>query len=244
MEIDPGKSWRIWEGKFWGTTAGIKSGKIKKYASASTAIKKTFPAKKEASAVYSQKSQGRIERRPTVGAVMIQNSSNDQPRSNQPRSNQQRVERPQWQFTRINMTSAQVIPHLLKLNLTSLKEAPKNPNTSSPYYHSIAKCAYHSDSAGHDTNNCWALKNKIQDLIDAKEVEFDAPEKPNVIYAPMPKCDRWIWNWLFNAGSRNVAEARVTTVFYFLQMEKTKAHKNSLKRLLSVREVDYRKGRC
>ena len=40
---------------------------------------------------------------------------------------------------------------------------------------------------GHDTNNCWALKNKIQDLIDAKEVEFDAPEKPNVISTPMPK---------------------------------------------------------
>ena len=68
-----------------------------------------------------------------------------------------------------------------------LKEAPKNPNTSSPYYQSNAKCAYHSDSAGHVTNNCWALKNKIQDLIDAKEVEFDALEKPNVISAPMPK---------------------------------------------------------
>ena len=85
------------------------------------------------------------------------------------------------------MTPAQVLPHLLKLNLTSLKEAPKNPNTSSPYYHSNAKCAYHSDSVGHDTNNCWALKNKIQDLIDAKEVEFDALEKPNVISSLMPK---------------------------------------------------------
>ena len=34
------------------------------------------------------------------------------------------------------------------------------------------------------------------------------------------------------AGSRNVAEARVATVFYFLQMERTKAQKNSLKRLV------------
>ena len=63
--------------------AGIKSGKIQKDASVSTATKKTFPAKKEASAVYSQKSQGRTERWPTVGAVMIQNSPNDQPRGNQ-----------------------------------------------------------------------------------------------------------------------------------------------------------------
>ena len=85
------------------------------------------------------------------------------------------------------MTLAQILPHLLKLNLANLREAPKNANTTSPHYHPNAKCAYHSDSIGHDTNNCWALKNKIQDLIDAKEVEFDAPEKPNVISAPMPK---------------------------------------------------------
>ena len=32
----------------------------------------------------------------------------------------------------------------------------------------------------------------------------------------------------FKAGLRNVAEARVATVFYFLQMERTKAQKNSL----------------
>ena len=82
--------------------AGIKSGKIQKDASA--AVKKTFPAKKEASAVYSQRNQGRTERRQTVGAVMIQNSSADQLRSNQPRANQQRVEKPQRQFTWINMT--------------------------------------------------------------------------------------------------------------------------------------------
>ena len=42
--------------------AGIKSGKIQKDASASTAIKKTFPAKKEVSAVYTQRNQGRMER--------------------------------------------------------------------------------------------------------------------------------------------------------------------------------------
>ena len=29
----------------------------------------------------------------------------------------------------------------------------------------------------------------MQDLIEAKEIEFDAPEKPNVITAPMPKHD-------------------------------------------------------
>ena len=145
--------------------ADIKSGKIQKDTSSSTAIKRPFPAKKEVSVVYSQRVQGRVEHRPVVGAVMIQKSAVDQPRNNQLRTNQARVERPVRKFTKINMTPAQVLPHLLKLNLANLKEAPKNPNTTSPYYHSNAKCAYHSASLGHDTNNCWALKNKIQDLI-------------------------------------------------------------------------------
>ena len=43
--------------------ADIKSGKIQKGASASAAIKKTFPAKKEISVVYSQRGQGRVEHR-------------------------------------------------------------------------------------------------------------------------------------------------------------------------------------
>ena len=67
------------------------------------------------------------------------------------------------------------------------KEAPKNPNTTSPMYNPNARCAFHSDGRGHDTNDCWVLKNKVQDLIDAKETEFEAPERPNVVTAPMPK---------------------------------------------------------
>ena len=52
-------------------------------------------------------------------------------------------------------------------------------------------------------------------------------------------CDRWIWNWLFNAGSRNVTEARVATVFYFLQHGKDKSTEKFLFwDCLSVREVD------
>ena len=78
-------------------------------------------------------------------------------------------------------------PQSLEAKPYNLERGTKNSNTTSPFYHANAKCAYHSDSLGHDTNNCWALRNNIQDLIDAKEVEFDAPEKPNVISAPMPK---------------------------------------------------------
>ena len=118
-------------------------------------LPKPFTGKKEVSDVYAQRNQGRTERRPTVGAVMIQKYASDQPRNNQPRNdqprnNQQRVERLIRKFTKINMTLAQVLPHILKLNLAMLKEAPKNPNTTSPHYHLNAKCAYHSESPGHE----------------------------------------------------------------------------------------------
>ena len=76
----------------------------------------------------------------------------------QQRNNQSRAERPVRQYTRINMTLSQVLPHLLKSNLVTLKGSPKNPNTASPRYNPNARCAYHSESPGHDTNDLWALK--------------------------------------------------------------------------------------
>ena len=90
------------------------------------------------------------------------------------------------------MTMYQVFLHSSKSNLVTLREAPKNPNTASPRYNPNARCAYHSESPGHDTNDYWALKNKVQDLLEAKEIEFDAPDIPNVINAPMPKHDRGV----------------------------------------------------
>ena len=143
-----------------------------------------------------------------MGAVLIQKSASDQPRNNQPRNDQTRAyqQRPQRKFTPVNMTLAQILPHLLKLNLTNIREAPKVVNTASPHYNPKAKCAYHSDSIGHDTNNSWALKNKIQDLIDAKEVEFDAPENPNVISAPMPKHGHNVHAVLENLHVTDVAD--------------------------------------
>ena len=83
------------------------------------------------------------------------------------------------------MPLSQALQHFLKFELISLRDPPPNPNTASPKYNPNAKCAYHSHSPGHDTNNCWALNNKIQDMIDNKDIEFDPPETPNVITSPM-----------------------------------------------------------
>ena len=44
-----------------------------------------------------------------------------------------------------------------------------------------------TDSPGYSTDDCWALRNKVQDLINATEIQFEAPERPNVVTAPMPQ---------------------------------------------------------
>ena len=126
--------------------AGIKSGKIQKGASSSTEKK---PFKKVSSAVYNSRNQNRPERRQAVNAVVIL-----KPAGAPQYSNQQKDERPRRQFTRLSMTLSQILPQLLKTNLVIPKEAPKNPNTTSPRYNPNARCAFHSDIPGHNTDDC------------------------------------------------------------------------------------------
>ena len=70
------------------------------------------------------------------------------------------------------MPLSQVLQCLLEVKLTVLRDPLQNLNTSALSYHPNALCAYHSNSLGHDTNDCWALKNKTQDLIDRRVLEF------------------------------------------------------------------------
>ena len=76
---------------------------------------------------------------------------------------------------------------MLKMNLIAVINPPANPKTSSPNYNPDAKCAYQSGSPGHDPDDWCALKYQIQNIIDAKEIEFKPAETPNVITVPLPK---------------------------------------------------------
>ena len=60
---------------------GIKSGKIQK-DSPPSAGKRPFVGKKEVSVVYNQRNQGRTQRRPTVGEIMISKPAAAQQRNN------------------------------------------------------------------------------------------------------------------------------------------------------------------
>ena len=54
-------------------------------------------------------------------------------------------------------------------------------------YDPQAICAYHSGSPGHTTGNCWALKHKIQDMIDSEDILLRRKREqgPNVSKNPL-----------------------------------------------------------
>ena len=135
-----------------------------------------FVCHQESDAEYGQKGRNQADHDQHVGAILISNYTLVQQRQ----GNRRRVRYQERQYTNINIPLSQALQHLLKVKLITLKDPPQNPDTSSSNYNPSVRCAYHSDSPGHDTDNYWTLKNKIQDLIDAKEIDFDPPETPNV----------------------------------------------------------------
>lgn len=67
------------------------------------------------------------------------------------------------------LTTQKKITHLLP---------PASPNGQG--FNAAQKCVYHDGAPGHDTQDCWALKHKIQDLIDNGEVVVTKLDQPNV----------------------------------------------------------------
>lgn len=53
-------------------------------------------------------------------------------------------------------------------------------------YDPSKKCAYHSGSPGHDTQDYWSLKHKIQNLIDSGDTVVKQPNQPNITTNPLP----------------------------------------------------------
>src|SRR3954469_15806516 len=147
---------------------GIKNGKIQGAPSGSYHTKKSYDRKKESN---------------TVGAIMGNQTPVLQQRDQQKQQGGQRTWRskPKRSFTPLYMPLSQALQRLLNQNLVTLLPpylAPANPALG---YKHHARCTYHSDSPGYDTEDCGPLKHKIQDLIEEGLVEFEDPHKANTI---------------------------------------------------------------
>ncbi|XP_014524575.1 uncharacterized protein LOC106780783 [Vigna radiata var. radiata] len=91
---------------------------------------------------------------------------------------------PEKSFTPIPMTYTELLPHLLKKGLASVR--PMKP-LQSPYPKSFdpnARCDFHGGGMGHSTKRCITLKFKVQSLIDAGWLKFQE-DKPSVEVNPL-----------------------------------------------------------
>jgi hypothetical protein len=88
-------------------------------------------------------------------------------------------------FDPIPMSYTELFKKLINNSL--IVPIPLNP-VQPPYpkgYDANARCEYHAGAIGHSTKNCYGLKHKVQDLIDAKWLTFKE-ESPNVGSDPLP----------------------------------------------------------
>ncbi|PKI63433.1 hypothetical protein CRG98_016100 [Punica granatum] len=47
-------------------------------------------------------------------------------------------------------------------------------------------CEFHRDAPGHTLDNCWTLRNKIQEMINTRQISFNEVKPPNVRANPFP----------------------------------------------------------
>ncbi|XP_058763479.1 uncharacterized protein LOC131636912 [Vicia villosa] len=167
---------------------GLKMGKIQLGGVASsTGGKKPsedHARKREgnADAVYGRSGQGRGNSQ--VNAVTIPMPQQQQQGQHPQYQNNQYRQRRDRKIDPIPMTYAQVLQHLLKIEKITLRDAPHAPDTRYPNYNANAWCVFQSGAPGHDTERCIALKNKVQDLLDQKIIQFTPT--PNIVHNPMP----------------------------------------------------------
>lgn len=91
-------------------------------------------------------------------------------------------------FTPLPMPISQLLPQLIAGGYVTPISPQVVPNPPPRWHDANAICEYHSKSPGHWTDRCFALKHRVQDLIDQKLLIFeDKPEvKPNITQNPLP----------------------------------------------------------
>ncbi|XP_019434187.1 PREDICTED: uncharacterized protein LOC109340878 [Lupinus angustifolius] len=188
---------------------GIKSGKIAEEGSGSVK-KPAFMKKKDAETHFIAAEPKRFQPRhnnqnnyrapsrfaqnhnPTQNQTPIHNPPNQnnayQPRqayTQQPRNNNYyQQERRAPVFDRIPMTYTDLFAYLQRQGMITPVPGriPENPG---PWYNENVTCAYHSGAPGHLVEDYRAFKFKVQDLINAKRIDFKE-NRPNITGNPLP----------------------------------------------------------
>ena len=83
------------------------------------------------------------------------------------------------------MTYTELYPALVQKGLITTRPLiPRNPPPSG--FRSDLHCEFHQGDASHDLESCYALKNRVQELVKTNALTFKEAG-PNVINNPLPK---------------------------------------------------------
>lgn len=79
------------------------------------------------------------------------------------------------------MPYSYILPYMIHNGRVTPKALPPRIPLYPPIFDENGRCGYHDGSTGHTTNNCKALKYKVQELVDAKLLNFKemGPKKNN-----------------------------------------------------------------
>ncbi|XP_031398421.1 uncharacterized protein LOC116208984 [Punica granatum] len=88
------------------------------------------------------------------------------------------------QFTPLPAPLSYIYRQLLAGN--KIRSIAPNPDFDPTIQDQSRRCEYHQGAPGHTTDNCWKLRERIQQLIDDKQLTFNAVKPPNVQSNPLP----------------------------------------------------------
>jgi hypothetical protein len=122
-----------------------------------------------------------------INLVLLMTVTKDHPQVQQ-RSQQQcqmlciqqpRQQAPRTKFDLIPMKYAELLPMLLEKNLVQTKAPPPVPKKLLVGFRADLSCVFRQGAPGHDVERCYALRNAVQDLVEAKILSF-TDLNPNV----------------------------------------------------------------
>ncbi|KAI5434300.1 hypothetical protein KIW84_021238 [Lathyrus oleraceus] len=107
-----------------------------------------------------------------------------QPRNSNPASIN--YERKKITFDPIPVSYAELYPSLIERKLITPRDPPAIPVNPQWWYKPDLHCVYHLGAPGHDVENCFQLKTKVQDLMRCGILSFE-DAGPNVKKNPLPE---------------------------------------------------------
>src|ERR1051325_6109046 len=104
----------------------------------------------------------------------------------------------------IPMTYTSLLPYLIQDGRVVPRELKPISGPPKPWFNENARCAFHANSPRHTTEDCFAFKCKVQELIDRKLFTFG--DVPNIANNPLPRHGSSLVNALVEEGGSLVME--------------------------------------